>query len=173
MNNWPNFKTFFAGAYNDWRATQKQTAGTRYSRANSVVQSNQAFEDKTITAIANLATSTASDRATTACLTETNAKLTAELKSTQDKLVKALEKIAALSAANNTRQPLQKRNSNRDNCLSDRHYCWTHGYLCEHTRRRCLAPGDGHQRHATAPKPAGGSQKRKDEWIQHITRVEA
>lgn len=173
VNDWPNFKTFFAEAYNDWRETQKQSAGTRYSTANNVTHNKEAFEDDTIAAIANLATATASDRATTARLTETNAQLTAELRSTQDKLVKALEKIALLSSSSGTRQPLKERNTNRDNRPPDRHYCWTHGYLCEHTSGRCPEPGPGHQKFATARKPSGGSQKRKDEWIQRVTRVEA
>ena len=107
VNDWPNLKTFFAEAYNDWRETQKQAAGPRYSTANSVVQSNENFEDKTIAAIANLATATASDRATTARLTETNAQLAAELKTTQQKLVKALEKIATLSTATTAQHPFK------------------------------------------------------------------
>ena len=87
--------------------------------------------------------------------------------------VKALEKIALLSSSSGTRQPLKERNTNRDNRPPDRHYCWTHGYLCEHTSGRCPEPGPGHQKFATARKPSGGSQKRKDEWIQRVTRVEA
>ena len=43
----------------------------------------QGYEAETIKAISNLATATASDRATTERLTETNAKLTEELKNTQ------------------------------------------------------------------------------------------
>ena len=83
--DWPSFKQHFTEAYNDWKTTQRNTARTRSHTANAAVI-NQAFEEETIAAIANLATATASDRATTARLTETNAQLTLELKKTQERL---------------------------------------------------------------------------------------
>ena len=58
---------------------------------------NRVFEDETIAAIANLATATAADRATTAQLTATNAQLTTELKKTQDRLVEALKILERFS----------------------------------------------------------------------------
>ena len=59
--------------------------------ANAVHQDEPQFEQRTIDAIANLATATASDRAAVAKLTATIADLTTELKTTQAKLVAALE----------------------------------------------------------------------------------
>ena len=65
VNNWPSFKNFFSEAYNDWRKSQKTSAAAQYGSANAV-HTKVGFEEETITAIANLATATASDRATTA-----------------------------------------------------------------------------------------------------------
>ena len=168
VNDWPSFKTFFSEAYNDWRESQKTSAAAQYGTANSV-HTKEAFEEETIAAIANLANATASDRATTARLTETNAQLTLELKKTQERLVQALEKIAKLS----NRPPLRERNTNTTDVRPlDRHYCWTHGYLCEHTSARCPTPSEGHQKHATARKPHGGCKDKKEEWIKRVTRIE-
>ena len=168
LKDWPSFKVFFAEAYADWRVGQRQTANIRYGSANAVT--TQGYEAETIEAIANLATATASDRATTARLTETNAKLTEELKKTQQKLVEALEKLAKLS---NPRCPLApKTGKENDKRPTDRHYCWTHGYLCEHTSGRCPNPAEGHQRYATARKPLGGSKLKYTEWIKRVTLVE-
>ena len=173
--DWPSFKQHFTEAYNDWKTTQRNTARTRSHTANAAVI-NQAFEEETIQAIANLATATAADRATTARLTATNSNLTAELKATQEKLVAALEKIAILSSTSNQayRSPLAQiqPNANVDKRPLDRHYCWTHGYLCEHTSGRCPAPAEGHVKFATARKPNGGSTAKKDEWIKRVTKVE-
>ena len=113
--------------------------------ANATV-TNQAFEEETIQSIANLATATAVDQATTARITATNANLTAELKATQAKLVTALEKMAHLTITHKTNQrvpfALIPPSTNVDNRPPDRHYCWTHGYLCEHTSGRCPAPAE-------------------------------
>ena len=57
------------------------------------------FEQRTIHAIANLATATASDCATIASMTITIHKLTLKLKNTQAILVKALESNAKLAAS--------------------------------------------------------------------------
>ena len=169
--DWPNFKTFFSEAYTDWRIGQRQTMGQKYGTANAAPAQN--YDTETIEAIANLATATASDRATTAILTNTNARLTEELRTTQQKLVEALEKIAQLSTS---RVPFAPRagqeNENRNNRPLDRHYCWTHGYLSEHTSARCTSPAENHQKHATARKPMGGSKAKYDKWIKRVTRVE-
>ena len=121
---------------------------------------NKIFEDETIAAIANLATATAADRATTAQLTATNAQLTTELKRTQDKLVEALERLERFSKQI-TKQPLKQRDTNTVTRPLDRHYCWTHGYLCEHTSGRCPDPKQGHCKFATARKPLNGSKINK------------
>ena len=171
LQDWPSFKVFFAEEYNDWRDSQRNSAGAQYGSANAATD-HQGFEEETIAAIANLATATAADRATTARLTETNAQLTSELKRTQEKLVIALEKIASLTTGTGARQPLRERNTNQKTRPPDRHYCWTHGYLSEHTSARCLNPAEGHQKYATARQPLGGSKIKKDDWIKRVTKIE-
>ena len=62
------------------------------------MEEQQEYREKVISAIANLATATAANRATMASLTETINNLTIELRNTQSKLVAALEKKATLAA---------------------------------------------------------------------------
>ena len=133
-----------------------------YGTANAAPAKN--YETETIEAIANLATATASNRATTVRLTETNARLTKELKNTQQKLVEALEKIAQLLTTHVPSAPRTNReNDNSKNRPADRHYCCTHGYLSEHTSKRCPNLAENHQKYATARKPLGGSKAKYDE----------
>ena len=148
------------------------TTGSAYGSANAAPPA-QNYESETIKAIANLATATASDRATTARLTETNARLTKELKSTQQKLIEALEKIAQLSENRSPFAPCTAKTGKENQaCPPDRHYCWTHGYLCENTSGRCPAPATIHQKFATARKPAGGSTIKQNEWVKRVARIE-
>ena len=63
--DWPAFKTIFTEAYNDWQESQKTAVAARYGTVNAI-QTKENFEEETIEDIANLATATASDRATTA-----------------------------------------------------------------------------------------------------------
>ena len=83
--------------YTEWRQEHVNTAGQTYGTANSMYHDGPEFEQRTINAIANLATATASDRATVAKLTSTISELTLELKTTQAKLVAALELNANLA----------------------------------------------------------------------------
>ena len=167
---WVYFKTYFGEAYNDWRESQKTTAASNYSTAN-MTTNNKIFEEENIAAIANLATATAADRATTAQLTATNAQLTTELKRTQDKLVEALERLERFSKQI-TKQPLKQRDKNTVTRPLDRHYCWTHGYLCEHTSGRFPDPKQGHCKFATARKPLNGSKINKEECIKRVTHID-
>ena len=173
LQDWPSFKIFFAEAYNDWRETQKTSAGNIYATANATPKQSL-FEEETIAAIANLANATAADRAATAHLTATNAKLTEELKATQTKLVTALETIAALNKGNHS--PLTDltntgRRTRTDTRPPDRHYCWTHGYCCEHTSRKCPSPALKHVKDATARIPKGGSAEKREEWKERVSRI--
>ena len=157
----------FAEAYTDWRETQRMTAGKVYATANAA--HTPTLQDETIEAIANLATATAVDRATTATLTATNQQLTTKLRKTQDKLLDALERLAIVAK---TRQPLATIIPDNENTgrpaktrPRNRHYCSTHGYLCPHTSGRCPDPAEGHQRYATARDPKGGSKINKEKWL--------
>ena len=44
----------------------------------------------------------------------------------------------------------------RGNGARERRYCWTHG-LCNHNRRECNTPGQGHQPEATLENHMGGN----------------
>ena len=169
--DWLRFKRVFSKEYNDWRESQKTTAAAQYGTANAVPL-QPAFEEENVAAIANLATATAADRASTARLTKTNAQLTAELKRTQEKLVKALERPALTTTTSNRQFLRDRTNNSKDTRPPDRHYCWTHGYCCEHTSAMCPTPKGGHQKYATARKPHNGSKINKEEWIKRVTKID-
>ena len=130
------------------------------------------FEQRTIDAIANLATATASDRATVASLTTTIAELTIELKTTQAKLVKALESNANLAASktnkDNRNLSVPVRPAGRKKPVN-RHYCSTHGFLCTHHSGECPDPGPGHIVTAKSRNTQGGCQANKAEWVKIVT----
>ena len=46
LQDWPSFKIFFAEAYNDWRETQKTSAGNIYATANATPKQSL-FEEET------------------------------------------------------------------------------------------------------------------------------
>ena len=161
------------------RSIQRLENWTKANRRKSVwigkrsTPPAQSYESETIKAIANLATATASDCATTARLTKTNTRLTDELKSTQQKLIKALEKIAQLSANRSPFAPCTaKAGKENQTYPPDCYYCCTHGYLSKHTSGRCPAPTTGHQKYATARKLAGGSTINQNEWLKHVSHIE-
>ena len=173
--DWPNFKTQFTENYNNWRESQTTAAGTQYNTANAVTQVH-VFKEETIATIANLATSTALDRATATQLSATNAQITAELQKTQERLVQALEKIAEISTGRTPLAPVApskpRRGKENDRSAPDCHYCWTYGYLCKHTDDKFPAPADGHQRFATARKQIGGSNIKQDDWVKRVSKIE-
>ena len=111
--------------YNKWQ----QEAGQQYGTANAVHTEDPMFEQRTINAIANLTTATASC-ATVVSLTTTIRKLRLELKNTQAKLVKALEFNAKLAALQANKENNQTGNNNRNmrpggrkGKQANRHYC--------------------------------------------------
>ena len=165
---WSNFKTFMTARYTEWREENPNTAGQKYGTANVAHENAPAFEQRTIDAIANLATATASDRATVANLTATISELTAELKKTQAKLIAALEKNAHL-AAGCTSCDKENVNPGKSKRPPNRHYCWTHGFLCLHHSGKCPDPKPGHVSTAKARDTKGGSQANKAEWIRIVT----
>ena len=168
---WANFKPFMTKRYSEWRQEHVNTAGSKYSTVNAVHYEEPEFKQRTIDAIANLATATASDQATVAKLTVTISRLTKELKQTQAKLVTALETNAHLAAAGNTTNKENFRPNGRDwlNKPENRHYCWTHGFLCTHHSRKCPDPKPGHVTNAKLRSTKGGSEVNKQEWIKIVT----
>ena len=92
---WAAFQTFFWDAHKDWEKYAKQNGvGARYGQAHAVQPNVQEYEAKTIAALANFATSTASDRAALSKLTDTVQKLTAELKIAREKIDDLQQQLA-------------------------------------------------------------------------------
>ena len=135
---WTAFKIFFATSHQECQELQVTTAGAGFQTANVVV-----YQQDTVEAITNLATATASDRAAVADLTTTNSNLTTKFTACQSKLISALQEVTNLYNQNSelcrqtTNQPASKPKYN--------HYCWTHGYKCDHPGFRFPAPGAVHK----------------------------
>ena len=97
VKTWTCFKEFFSTAHQEWRESQTTTAGAVFQSGNHAYPSaNLAYQNETAEAIANLATATASDRASVAALTATNSNLTADCKATHFQLLIALQDLAKL-----------------------------------------------------------------------------
>jgi hypothetical protein len=172
-HTWPNFKTFFAEAHQDLRDSQITSKQSAYHDANYVLNiANDSVIDQhdTAEAIANLATATASDRATVASLTATSSTLTAELTQANNKLsfaqavTSALKiDLATLRATRNNDHRTTPANASRT-YQANSNYCWTHGYKVNgrHTSTSCLKPATGHQHDATKDNNKRGSQRGKE-----------
>ena len=96
QKTWIGLKTFFAAAHKEWHKSQSTTTGAEFHSANLLQEEDttQIYQQETVNAIANLATATASDRATVATLTATNRTLTSALTDCQLQLVEALQNVA-------------------------------------------------------------------------------
>jgi hypothetical protein len=128
--------------------TNQTAQQSGFHSANVMVEQGRGDTMKgTVDAIAQLATSTASDRGMVATLTATNAKLASQLKPAQayTKIIK--DKILALNAkikpAWQCQRPAKSMNNNK--------YCWSHGHQVhkDHTSATCKARKDGNQETAT------------------------
>ena len=119
-----HFKEFFATAHQEWQELQTTTAGAVFQLGNHAYQSaNHAYQNETFEAIANLATSTASDRASVAALTATNSTLTLDCTATHSQLLIALQDLAKLHV---TVADLRKQLSAagiKSSGSSPNHYC--------------------------------------------------
>ena len=119
------------------------------------------YHNDTADALANLATATSADRATVATLTDTVAKLSAELADAQGKLVQALlenGKLLKQLASRTTRGMTGSGFTTSGGADAPKvHYCHTCGYLSNHPSFRCEKPGPNHQRMATKRDTMGGS----------------
>ena len=165
---WPEFQRFFKKAHKDWEKHSKRpgTQG-RYGQACVAPAVHPHYEDTTITALANFASSTATDRAALSKLTDTVQELTAELKA-------ARAKIDLLQAKLHKYEENRERNrENREPTIL--HYCFTHGFCCAHSSSKCPDKSDGHQNGATAKNTMGGSTAKLDEFLKamaqrHVSR---
>ena len=171
--SWATFQTFMAKRYNKWQQEHGNTAGQQYRTANTVHAEDPMFEQQTIDAIADLATATMSNCATVVLLTTTIHELTLELKNAQTKLVKALKSNAKLAALQANKENNWTGNNNRNarpggrkGKPANRHYCWTHRFLCTHHSGECPDPKPDHIITAKSRNTQGGSQSNKDDWVK-------
>jgi len=148
---WPNFKLHFSDAHRDYRESTNQSRHT-FHAAN--VQETEDTSLETAQALANLASATAADRATFASLTAVNEQLITQVTDLQTKLNEAYAQIHSLCI-----QP--KSTSRSTKPLSERHYCWTHGFKVKkdgsHTSKTCSRRREGHKEEATSTNQLNGS----------------
>ena len=134
VKTWTRFKEFFATDHQEWRESQTTTACDVFQSGNHAYQSaNHVNQNKTVEAIANLATATASDRASVAALIATNSTLTADCTATHSQLLITLQDLVTLHV---TVADLQKQLSATgilSSGSSPNHYCWTCGTRCDHS----------------------------------------
>jgi hypothetical protein len=127
---WAQFKLDFATAHREFRLTNKTAHQSGFHSANMMIeQGRDESMQVTVDAIAQLATSTASDRGTVATLTTTNAKLKNEIATLKNKIKPAWQ----------GKRPVKTTNNNS--------YCWSHGYQVakSHTSATCNMKKSGHQ----------------------------
>ena len=169
---WPKFRVHFSKAHREWRANLRLTAGQHFPRANAVdstsVQNHQA---ETVDALANLATATASDRATVATLTDTIAQPLSELASAQAKLISSLlDNQRILKRLSDKGGSWNTSGSGTDGKTygggaagpwdgPSIHYCHTHGHKCPHPSFKCPETNTGHIKNATKKDTKGVSDK--------------
>jgi predicted RNase H-like nuclease (RuvC/YqgF family) len=114
----------------------------------------------TAEAIAQLATTTASDRGTVATLTTTNAKLTSQLEAAHALIAQLKNEIPTLKSKIKPTWQGQRsvKATNNDS------YCWSHGYQVakSHTSATCNMKNSGHQDAATKGNTMGGVQWGKE-----------
>ena len=171
---WANFQTFFQQAHNDWdQHTKKSGARARYGQANSTPATNPTnppLEEATITALANFASSTASDRATLSKLTDTVQELTAELKAARVQIdfLKTQRAPRDNEYGRGRGRGSENRDPNKGN--GSKHYCSTHGFCSDHPSFLCPSPAEGHKRNATAKNIMNGSTDKLDEHLQYMEK---
>ena len=132
-------------AHQEWRESQTTTAGAVFQSGNHAYPSaNHVYQNETVEAIANLATATASDRASVAALTETNSTLTADCTATQSQILIALQDIAKLHVTVTDLQKQLSATGIKPSGSSSNHYCWTCGTRCYHSSQKFPTPAAGH-----------------------------
>jgi hypothetical protein len=158
---WAQFKLDFATAHREFRLTYQTAQQSGFHSANMMIeQGREETMQDTINAIAQLATSTASDRGTVATLTTTNAKLATQLEAAQAKIAQLKNESTALRNKIKPTWQGQRpiKTTNNDS------YCWSHGYQVakSHTSATCNIKKSGHKDAATKNNPMGGVQWGKE-----------
>jgi hypothetical protein len=94
---WAQFKIDFATEHREFRRTNQTAQQSGFHSANMMIeQGREEIAQDTVEAIAQLGTTTASDRGTVATLTTTNAKLATQLEAAQAHIAQLKDEIAAL-----------------------------------------------------------------------------
>jgi hypothetical protein len=102
VNPWARFKIDFATAHCELRLINQAAQQSGFHSANIMIeQGHEETMQDTVDAVAQLATTTASDRGTVATLTTTNAKLATQLEAAQSQIAQLKDKIAALKTRSN------------------------------------------------------------------------
>ena len=162
--DWASFKAMFKKAHKEWLKYNKRTgAQARYGRANTTPTANPHLEESTINALANFATSTASDRAALSKLTDTIQEVTAELSA-------ARKKIDELQAKLSEKQNGKRKGKENNNPNESIKYCFRHGFMCDHHSSQCNDKQEGHKHNATKFNTMGGSQHNLDKFLQYMKR---
>jgi hypothetical protein len=154
---WAQFKTDFATAPREFRLTNQTAQHFGFHSANIMIEQgqNESMQD-TANAIAQLATSTDSDRGTVTTLNTTNAKLATQLEAAHALIAQLKNEIAMLK---NKIKPAWQgqgpiKTTNNDS------YCWSHGYQVakSHTSATCNMKKSGHQDAAIKSNTMGSVQ---------------
>jgi hypothetical protein len=158
---WVQFKIDFATAHREFRLTNQTAQHSGFHSANMMIeQGRDDSMQETVHAIAQLATSTASDRGTVATLTTTNAKIANQLEAARALIAQLKNEITTLKSkikpAWQGQQPVKTTNNDS--------YCWSHGYQVakSHTSATCNMKKSGHQDAATKIDTMGGVQWGKE-----------
>jgi hypothetical protein len=158
---WAQIKIDFATAHREFRLTNQTAQKSGFHSANMMIdQGRDETMQDTVDAIAQLVTSTASDRGTVETLTTTNAKLVTQLETAHEQIAQLTNEIATLKnkikPAWQGQRPFKTMNNNS--------YCWSHGYQVakSHTSATCNMKKSGHQDAANKNNPMGGVQWGKE-----------
>jgi hypothetical protein len=161
-----NLKIHFAAAHREFSLTNQTAHNSEFHSARMMIEHHpyQGITD----AILQLAVATASDNDTVATLTDTNARLTLQLETSQAYVKNPKEDIVQLKIKIKPAWQGQRpaKTTNNDN------YCWSHGYQVhnEHTSASCKNHKKGHKKEATKTNPMGGVKWGK-EWCGWAAKV--
>jgi hypothetical protein len=155
---WSQFKIDFATAHPEFRLTNQAAQQSGFHSANMMIeQGRDDSMQETSEAITQLATATASDRATVATLTTTNAN---QLEADHALIAQLKSGIATLKIKIKPVWQGQRpaRTTNNDS------YCWSHGYQVakSHNSATCNVRETGHQKNTTKIDTMGGVQWDKE-----------
>ena len=171
-------KYFFMKAYRSWRKSLCITAGNyfpwvksiTYHTQNTSPMSGSVFSNKLSESLANLATTTSADRATVVTLTDTMAKLSAELAAVQLELVSSLlekQKILKLVSDRCQRtsrggggtpnfQEVNRRDPGQAPLFTT---VIAHGFNCPHPSFKCPDLNSTHTKNSTKKDTIGDNQE--------------